>query len=427
MQLGESTRIDKNWLTTHSVTLGMTGSGKTGLLMLMAEDFIKTKTPLLVLDIKGDLSCLQELDSNAFPIQCYIPEGSEESPPTTEQLLARAGSPSCGVVYLGHLASSEQQVIIAKILNDFSTWMKKQGGSSKLKGAIIIDEIHGLIPPTRKSACKEILMNLIKQARGFGFGINLATQNPGDLDYKALSNIGTWFIGRLNSRRDRTKVIEGLENSLTDTNLKGLEFREFMLHSIYSDSVKFRTNDCGHFQSLTLNHAVSLLDDFGHKYEYKELGLQSRVAERSDLFHDRCIAHAATVGENQIIDIVTASKKKHEQITTKLQRVKARIQTEEARMSERKVGAFTAFLTGVVSLATSKKKFSATNVSRASTALRGATKVSSSTTKLETLEYEAGELRADIVTLKNVTEDKVSRLRTQDIEITKVKLWADLR
>jgi hypothetical protein len=107
-----------------------------------------------------------------------------------------------------------------------------------------IDEMFGYFPPhPYNPPTKDPILRLLKQARAFGLGMILATQNPGDLDYKGLSNAGTWFIGRLQSENDRNKVMSGLESLATaDANLNlkeveqliaDIEPRVFLMHNVH--------------------------------------------------------------------------------------------------------------------------------------------------------------------------------------------------
>ena len=92
--------------------------------------------------------------------------------------------------------------------------MRNQPGTSSLRALLYMDEIFGYFPPTANPPSKLPMLTLLKQARAFGLGVVLATQNPVDLDYKGLSNAGTWFIGRLQTERDKQRVLDGLESAL---------------------------------------------------------------------------------------------------------------------------------------------------------------------------------------------------------------------
>lgn len=147
------------------------------------------------------------------------------------------GKPRCAVITLSHLTDQERQFVVTLILSKLITWMRGQPGSSDLRLMLYMDEVFGFLPPTAQPPTKKPLLTLLKQARAFGLGVVLSTQNPVDLDYKALSNTGTWMIGRLQTERDKGRLLDGLTAAsgdvdvaaLTDT-ISGLPKRTFVLH-----------------------------------------------------------------------------------------------------------------------------------------------------------------------------------------------------
>lgn len=122
------------------------------------------------------------------------------------------GRPRHSVFYLAHLADSERMFFVTLLLSAVETWMRTQKGTTTLRALLYMDEIFGYLPPTANPPSKQPLLRMLKQARAFGLGILLATQNPVDLDYKALSNTGTWFIGKLQTERDKNRLLDGLES-----------------------------------------------------------------------------------------------------------------------------------------------------------------------------------------------------------------------
>ena len=154
------------------------------------------------------------------------------------------GSPRVSILYIAHLSESERQFIITLLLENMLGWMRTQSGTTSLRALLYIDEMFGYFPPyPRNPPTKEPLMRLLKQARAFGLGLILATQNPGDLDYKGLSNAGTWFIGRLQSENDKQKVVTGLASMSNADNEIGLRDvsrmisdvppRVFLMHNVH--------------------------------------------------------------------------------------------------------------------------------------------------------------------------------------------------
>lgn len=147
------------------------------------------------------------------------------------------GRPRAAVISLAHLGDEERQFAVAVILGRLLSWMRKQPGTSQLRALIYFDEVFGFVPPTAMPPAKKPILTLLKQARAFGVGLVLATQNPVDVDYKALSNATTWVIGRLQTERDRDRLLDGMRSAAGGVDIdqiaatiSGLAKREFVLH-----------------------------------------------------------------------------------------------------------------------------------------------------------------------------------------------------
>ncbi|MCA8924429.1 MAG: ATP-binding protein, partial [Planctomycetes bacterium] len=159
----------------------------------------------------------------------------EGEPLDPQRLLWTAdGRPRASVIYLAHLSAEERQFVVALLLARVASWMQTLPGSSDLRALIYMDEVYGFCPPTAMPPAKRPLLTLLKQARAFGVGVVLATQNPIDLDYKAMSNAGTWFVGRLQTERDQARVAdalagEGAAPAELRAQLAGLGKRTFLL------------------------------------------------------------------------------------------------------------------------------------------------------------------------------------------------------
>jgi len=148
------------------------------------------------------------------------------------------GKPRATIIYLAHLSDDERQFVVTLVLSKMITWMRSQAGSSDLRALIYMDEVFGFVPPTASPPAKKPILTILKQARAFGVGMLLSTQNPVDLDYKAMSNAGTWCIGRLQTERDKSRILEALQSARGDTDVKaldtlisGLGKRQFVLHN----------------------------------------------------------------------------------------------------------------------------------------------------------------------------------------------------
>jgi hypothetical protein len=165
-------------------------------------------------------------------------------------LYTTAGKPRVSVVSIAHLDDRERMFFISLLLNELVGWVRGQRGTSSLRAIVYFDEVLGFLPPVANPPSKPPLMVLLKQARAFGVGLVLATQNPVDLDYKALSNTGTWFLGRLQTERDKGRLLDGLEGvaaghldrAEADAMLSSLEKRVFLLHNVHDERpVLFQT------------------------------------------------------------------------------------------------------------------------------------------------------------------------------------------
>ncbi len=159
-------------------------------------------------------------------------------------LYTAAGKPRISIVSIAHLSEPERMFFVSLLLNETVGWMRTQSGTTSLRALIYMDEIFGYFPPVANPPSKKPLLTMLKQARAYGVGVVLATQNPVDLDYKGLSNTGTWFIGRLQTERDKTRVLEGLEGAAAgaessfdkdemDETLAGLGKRVFLMNNVH--------------------------------------------------------------------------------------------------------------------------------------------------------------------------------------------------
>jgi hypothetical protein len=171
-----------------------------------------------------------------------------------DQLLyAEDGKARHSVFYIAHLSDSERMFFVTLLLENVLTWMRRQEGTTSLRALLYFDEVFGFFPPTAEPPSKRPLLTLLKQARAFGLGVVLVTQNPVDLDYKGLTNAGTWFIGKLQAERDKDRVLQGLEGAIAEAGGDGgkvdynkligqLDSRIFLLHNVHEDEpVVFHT------------------------------------------------------------------------------------------------------------------------------------------------------------------------------------------
>lgn len=165
-------------------------------------------------------------------------------------LFTPEGKPRISIISIAHLGDAERMFVVTLLLGEVVAWMRRQSGTSSLRALLYMDEIFGYFPPTAMPPSKQPLLTLMKQARAFGLGVVLATQNPVDLDYKGLSNAGTWFMGRLQTERDKARVIEGLlgaggeglDKARLQQLLANLGNRVFLMRNVHEAApVLFRT------------------------------------------------------------------------------------------------------------------------------------------------------------------------------------------
>ncbi|MBI1345357.1 ATP-binding protein [bacterium] len=156
------------------------------------------------------------------------------------------GKPRIAILSIAHLSDPERMFFVTILLNEVLAWMRRQPGTSSLRALLYMDEVFGFFPPTANPPSKTPMLTLLKQARAFGLGVVLATQNPVDLDYKGLSNCGTWFIGRLQTERDKLRLLDGLEGASATTGanfdraameriMSALGSRVFLMNNVHDD------------------------------------------------------------------------------------------------------------------------------------------------------------------------------------------------
>jgi hypothetical protein len=159
-------------------------------------------------------------------------------------LYTAEGKPRLSIFSLAHLGDDERMFFVSLLLNEVLSWTRAQSGTTSLRAILYMDEIFGYLPPTANPPSKLPMLTLLKQARAFGVGVVLATQNPVDLDYKALSNCGTWFIGRLQTERDKARMLDGLQGAAAggkfdraamESALAGLGNRVFLMNNVHDD------------------------------------------------------------------------------------------------------------------------------------------------------------------------------------------------
>jgi hypothetical protein len=161
-------------------------------------------------------------------------------------LYTNDGKPRHSIFYIAHLSEQERMFFVTLLLENLLTWVRRQTGTTSLRALLYFDEVFGFMPPVAEPPSKRPLLTLLKQARAFGFGVVLVTQNPVDLDYKGLTNAGTWLIGKLQTDRDKDRVMQGLKSAISEAGGSGekidyddliskLGSRIFLMHNVHED------------------------------------------------------------------------------------------------------------------------------------------------------------------------------------------------
>jgi Helicase HerA, central domain len=161
-----------------------------------------------------------------------------------DALLRDGDRPRAAIVSVSHLSDEERQFVVTAVLSKLITWMRRQPGTDRLRVLVYFDEVMGYVPPLGNPPAKQPILTIMKQARAFGVGLVLATQNPVDVDYKGIANAGTWMIGRLQTEQDKARLIDGLaaasggvDLSTTSATISGLAKREFLLRRAGTDEL----------------------------------------------------------------------------------------------------------------------------------------------------------------------------------------------
>jgi len=223
-------------------------------------------------------------------------------------LYTKSGKPRHSVFMLSHLSDAERMFFVTLLYSAVETWMRGQPGTSALRAIVYFDEIHGYLPPVAEPPSKAPMLRLLKQARAFGVGQLLATQNPVDVDYKALSNAGSWFIGKLQADRDKERLLDGLEGAAEggfkrsdyDKQISALDKRVFLLHNVHEgEPVVFYTRWAMNYLAgpLTRNQipALNALANAKSSVSGKDIKQTERETDMTSSFGSGALSNRAAV------------------------------------------------------------------------------------------------------------------------------------
>ncbi len=194
----------------------------------------------------------------------------EGEPLDIENLIGHNDKTRCAIIYMAHLNETERQFVVTLLLSKVVTWMRSRPGTSELGALVYLDEAFGYAPPTAEPPSKKPILTILKQARAFGVGLVLVTQNPVDVDYKAMSNAGTWIVGRLQTENDKRRILEGIQRGLPDLDarISNLEKRQFIMHLAKKSTQTIfsrRHSMCFRFGPFTRAQVSSLMENHKKK------------------------------------------------------------------------------------------------------------------------------------------------------------------
>ncbi len=228
------------------------------------------------------------------------------------------GRPKHNVFYIAHLPDDERMFFITLLYSAVETWMRTQKGSTSLRAILYFDEIFGYLPPVKNPPSKEVMLRMLKQARAFGVGQVLVTQNPVDLDYKGLTNAGSWFIGKLQADQDKQRLLDGLESAMAgglnrreyDRLISGLGKRVFLLHNVHEKQPQlFRTRWAMNYLAgpLTRSQIPQLNQLAGAESQVDDAELQT-VQGTTSSRDERIIESAAPPDEDRMVELGSSTR-----------------------------------------------------------------------------------------------------------------------
>ena len=341
-------------------------------------------------------------------------------------LRSESGKPRVAIVSIAHLSEAERMFFVSLLLNQVLDWTRAQSGTTSLRAILYMDEIFGYFPPVAEPPSKRPLLTLLKQARAFGLGIVLTTQNPVDLDYKGLANTGTWFLGRLQTERDKMRVLEGLESASApahaefdkaklDAMLSGLSQRIFLMNNVHEDApVVFESRWAMSYLRgpLTRDQIKKLMDGKRPAITKEPRATTGTAGSTSD-----AVAETEQKAREQRD---AAVEKLRAQYAPKLHRLEEKVrnaeqvvQREEGQASGAK--AQTAISAGATILdALLGRKITRTSLGRATTAARGAQRAMQQEQDVKAAKEDLASAQADYERLEQELAEKVAEIQARE-------------
>ena len=341
-------------------------------------------------------------------------------------LRSENGKPRVAIVSIAHLSEAERMFFVSLLLNQVLDWARSQSGTTSLRAVLYMDEIFGYFPPVAEPPSKRPLLTLLKQARAFGLGIVLATQNPVDLDYKGLANAGTWFLGRLQTERDKARVLEGLESasaaahaqfdkSEIDNLLSGLSQRIFLMHNVHEEApVVFESRWAMSYLRgpLTRDQIKRLMDG----KRPATAGAAARAPSGTAGATSDAVAEAAQRTREQrdaaVDKLRTQYAPKLRKLQEKVRNSEQVVQREEGQARGAKVQ--TAISAGATILdALLGRKVSRTSMGRATTTARGAQRAMQQEEDVKAAKEDLASAQAEYERLEQELAEKIAEIQTR--------------
>ncbi|HEV8470017.1 MAG TPA: hypothetical protein VGR46_10450 [Candidatus Limnocylindria bacterium] len=330
-----------------------------------------------------------------------------------------AGKPRVSIFSIAHLSEAERMFFVALLLNEILGWVRSQSGTTSLRAILYMDEIFGFFPPVAEPPAKRPLLTLLKQARAFGVGVVLATQNPVDLDYKGLANTGTWLLGRLQTDRDKQRVLEGLEGAAAAQSasfdrksmeelLAGLANRVFLMNNVHEDGpvvLESRWAMSYLRGPLTRDQIKVLMKGRQPQAAAAPAAQATRAARADEDQHTREERDAA------IEAIRTQYAPKIHRAEEKARRAAQIVEREEGQL--RGAGLQTAVSAGATILTAifGRKKLSYSTIDRGTTTARGAARAMEQREDVKRAKENLAQAEQEIDDLKAEVEEKVAGIR----------------
>lgn len=340
-----------------------------------------------------------------------------------DKILSRKEGTPLRIFYLAHLDSNQRQFFVSQFMSRLLQWSRTLSGSQSLRTLCFLDEVAGYLPPyPLNPASKRPIVTLFKQARAVGLGMILATQNPVDLDYSVISNAGTWFVGRLQTKQDREKVVAGMEaNQEMGSLIASLVPRQFIIQQSSSNlvstfySMNTRTKLGG---PLTKPEIIKVIGTVkGIRYRHSILSLESEPEETLEHFRERVaeLAKKKIAEKHRLIN--EEATKLINPIIEEIGELEGKISAAQTDSTYRKIGEVVGGVESVLAMLAGKNRSMLSVVNRRNQSSKSANKVVDLKKKHEALLLESDRIYQQAEKDKNAATLQYTSLIEQIREV----------